>query len=67
MTFRTKILLAQVPLGVALLLLAILAVRTTGALGTGAEAILKENYRSVLAAERMGNALEVLDLSLIHI
>ena len=68
MTFRTKILLAQVPLGVALLLLAILAVRTTGALGTGAEAILKENYRSVLAAQRMGNALEVLDhAALAHI
>ena len=61
MTFRTKVLLAQAPLGVALVLLAVLAVRTTGLLGEGAEAILKENYRSVLAAQRMGNALEALD------
>jgi two-component system, NtrC family, sensor histidine kinase KinB len=61
MTFRTKVLLAQAPFGVALVLLAILAVRTTGSIGAGAEAILKENYRSVLAAQRMQNALEALD------
>ncbi len=61
MTFRTKVLLAQAPLGLALVLLAILAVRTTSSLGASAEAILEENYRSVLAAQRMGNDVEALD------
>jgi two-component system, NtrC family, sensor histidine kinase KinB len=60
-TFRTRVLLAQAPLGIALILLAVLVVHTTGVLGAGAEAILKENYRSVLAAQRMANALEALD------
>src|SRR5215470_2861371 len=61
MTFRSKVLLAQAPLAVALVLLAVLAVRTITSLGQGAEAILEENYRSVLAAQRMGNAVEALD------
>jgi signal transduction histidine kinase len=61
MTFRTKVLLAQSPLGLALLLVAVLAVRTVSSLGASAEAILKENYRSVLAAQRMGNDIEALD------
>jgi len=65
MTFRTKVLLAQAPLGIALVLLAVLAVRTVTSLGAGAEAILKENYRSVLAAQRMNNALEALDRALL--
>ena len=61
MTFRTKVMLGQAPLGLALVVLAILAVRTTTSLQVGAEAILKENYRSVLAAQRMDNAIEALD------
>ena len=61
MTFRSKILLAQAPLGLALAVVAVLAVRTVGMLGISADAILKENYRSVLAAQRMQNALEALD------
>jgi NtrC-family two-component system sensor histidine kinase KinB len=61
MTFRTKVLLAQAPLGLALVVLAVLAVRVTSSLGAGAEAILNENYRSVLAAQRMGNAIAALD------
>ncbi len=61
MTFRSKVLLAQAPLGLALALVAVLAVRISGELGESAEAILKENYRSVLAAERMRDALEALD------
>ncbi len=61
MTFRSKVLLAQAPLGLALLLLAVLAVRTIGSLGVSAESILKENYRSVLAAQRMADILETLD------
>lgn len=61
MTFRRKALLAQAPLGVALLLLAALALRTTSSLGAGATAILEENYRSVLAAQRMRDTLDQLE------
>jgi len=60
-TFRTKVLLAQTPLAVALLFVAFIAVRTTGSLGAGANTILEQNYRSVLAAQRMQDALEALD------
>jgi signal transduction histidine kinase len=43
-------------------------VRTTTSLGTGATAILDENYRSVLAAQRMGEAIEALDrAALLHL
>ncbi|MDX2169004.1 MAG: ATP-binding protein [Deltaproteobacteria bacterium] len=61
MSFRARILLAQAPLAVALVVVAVLSVRTIGALGAGAEAILQQNYRSVLAAQRMRGALEALD------
>ena len=61
MTFRTRVLLAQTPLAVALVFVAFVAVRTTGSLGAAANAILEENYRSVLAAQRMRDALEALD------
>lgn len=61
MSFRLKVLLAQVPLAAALLLIAVIAVRTTMVLGDGATAILQDNYRSVLAAQRMGEAIEDLD------
>lgn len=61
MSFRLKVLLALAPLGAALLLIALAAVRTTTSLGAGAATILDENYRSVLAAQRMGDAIEDLD------
>jgi two-component system, NtrC family, sensor histidine kinase KinB len=65
MTFRSKALLAQAPLGLALVALAIFAVRTTSSLGTSAAAILEENYRSVLAAQRMSHAVGALDRSML--
>lgn len=61
MSLRLKLLLAQAPIAAALLLIAIVAVRTTDALGRGAGTILTENYRSVLAAQRMRDAIEDLD------
>lgn len=61
MSLRLKVLLAQAPLAAALLLIALVAVRTTNTLGAGASAILDENYRSVLAAQRMRDAIEDLD------
>jgi two-component system, NtrC family, sensor histidine kinase KinB len=61
MTLRAKILLAQTPLGGALLLIALLSALSNATLGRNAASILQDNYRSVLAAERMKEALERID------
>jgi PAS domain S-box-containing protein len=60
-TLRAKILLAQTPLAGALVLIALLSAFTSAALGRNAASILQDNYRSVLAAERMKEALERID------
>jgi NtrC-family two-component system sensor histidine kinase KinB len=57
-SLRLKLLLAQVPLAVGLGLLGLLASATTASLGRLSSAILKDNYRSVLATEQMKDALE---------
>jgi two-component system, NtrC family, sensor histidine kinase KinB len=61
MTFRVKLLLAQAPFAAALLLLGLVAARSVARLGENAELILKDNYRSVLAAERMKSLADRLD------
>ncbi|HEX7622482.1 MAG TPA: ATP-binding protein [Anaeromyxobacteraceae bacterium] len=61
MTLRAKLLLAQAPLGLALVLVAAASLSTIAALGRSPELILKDNYRSVLAAERMLHAEQDLD------
>lgn len=61
MTLRARLLLAQIPLLVALLLAAFVGSAVVGALGRGSQRILTENYRSVLAAQRMKEAIERLD------
>jgi two-component system, NtrC family, sensor histidine kinase KinB len=53
MTLRAKLLLAQAPLAIALVLIAAASLSAIAALGSRPELILKDNYRSVLAAERM--------------
>ncbi len=58
MRLRAKLLLAQVPLGAALALIGVIAVLSVSSLGQHTEAILRENYRSVLASERMKDAVE---------
>jgi two-component system, NtrC family, sensor histidine kinase KinB len=58
MTLRTKLVLAQVPLAVALALVCILSITTLTSLALHSQTILKDNYRSVLAAQRMKDALE---------
>jgi signal transduction histidine kinase len=58
MTLRTKLLLAQLPLVVALAVTIIVGSMVTHALARGSRAILQDNYRSVLAAERMKEAAE---------
>jgi signal transduction histidine kinase len=60
MKIRGKLLLAQVPLAVALAVLGLVAVSSVASLGRHSQMILQENYRSVLAAQRMRDALEQL-------
>jgi len=67
MSLRLKLLLAQAPLLGALILLGALSIQTTRLLGSGAEAILKDNYRSVLAAQRMKESAERLDSGVVFI
>jgi signal transduction histidine kinase len=61
MTLRSKLLLAQVPLAVAVAVVGAMASVTNGKLGRNSELILKDNYRSVLAAQRMKEAIERID------
>ncbi|HZZ85548.1 MAG TPA: ATP-binding protein [Anaeromyxobacteraceae bacterium] len=61
MTLRTKLLLAQAPLVLVLLALGLTTLRTVSVLGRSSQDILKDNYRSALAAERMAGAAAALD------
>ncbi|MDB4981506.1 MAG: kinB4 [Myxococcales bacterium] len=58
MNLKGKLLLAQSPLAVALALLGVLSSAVTTRLGAESRLILADNYRSVLAAERMKESLE---------
>jgi two-component system, NtrC family, sensor histidine kinase KinB len=60
-TLRVKLLLAQAPLAAALIVVGISSVAAVLALGRSSEAILVDNYRSVLAAQRMKESLERID------
>jgi signal transduction histidine kinase len=57
----TKLVLAQLPLVIALGVTIVVGSVVTRALARGSEAILKDNYRSVLAAERMKDAAQRID------
>ncbi|HVV17229.1 MAG TPA: ATP-binding protein [Polyangia bacterium] len=61
MSLRAKLLFAQVPLALALVLLGIFSGAVTSYLGGEARLILADNYRSVLAAQRMKESLERID------
>ena len=61
MTLRTRLLLSQLPLAAGLALLGFVALRTLDTLGRSSQRILQDNYRSVLAAQRMKDALERVD------
>jgi signal transduction histidine kinase len=67
MRLKTKLLLAQIPLALALLMLGAIAITTIGQLGTHSEKILKDNYRSILAAQRMKEAIERMDSAALFI
>jgi NtrC-family two-component system sensor histidine kinase KinB len=58
MSVRVKLLLAQAPLAIALAAVGLLAARTVSSLGQQSNAILKDNYRSALAAERMKESID---------
>ncbi|MBI3249491.1 MAG: HAMP domain-containing protein [Deltaproteobacteria bacterium] len=61
MTFRVKLLLAQAPLGIVLVLVCVLSLAAISTLGSHSQTILKDNYRSVLAVQRMKEAAERLE------
>ena len=67
MLLKTKLLLAQVPLALALLVLGAIAITTIGRLGLSSERILKDNYRTVLAVQRMKEAIERMDSAALFI
>lgn len=58
---RGKLLLGQLPLLLALLVLTVFALATVSSIGDSAQNILQDNYRSVLAAQRMKEAIERMD------
>jgi NtrC-family two-component system sensor histidine kinase KinB len=58
MTLRSKLLLAQAPLVLALVLMGLMASAVTSSLGRSSENILEHNYRSALAAQRMKESIE---------
>jgi PAS domain S-box-containing protein len=61
MTLRSKLFLAQLPLLAALVFLSGLALVTVSSIGGSAQSIIRENYRSVVAAQRMKEAIERMD------
>jgi signal transduction histidine kinase len=58
---RSKLLFAQLPLVVALLISGFVGSRVTTSLGQSSQNILRDNYRSVLATQRMKESIERLD------
>jgi signal transduction histidine kinase len=61
MKLYKKILLAESPLVFALAVVCIVSVIVISSLGSHSQLILKDNYRSVLAAQRMKEAIERMD------
>jgi len=61
MNLYKKLLLAQSPIALALVSLGIFSVVAISYLGSHSQTILKDNYRSVLAAQRMKEAIERMD------
>ncbi len=64
-TLRTKLLIGFAPLLAIMVGLGVWAIMMFSRLGNNIDVILRENYRSVLAAERMKEALERMDSALL--
>jgi NtrC-family two-component system sensor histidine kinase KinB len=60
-TLRTRLLLAQTPLAAGLILVGLVALNTLETLGQSSQLILRDNFNSVLAAQRMKDAVERVD------
>jgi signal transduction histidine kinase len=67
MNLYKKLLLAQAPIAVALAIVGIFSVIAVSYLGSHSQGILKDNYRSVLAAQRMKEAIERMDSAALFI
>ena len=67
MNLYRKLLLAQAPLALALLIVGVVSVFVISFLGSHSQTILKDNYRSVLAAQRMKEAIERMDSAALFI
>ncbi|MGE6762657.1 ATP-binding protein [Corallococcus interemptor] len=67
MTLRSRLLLAQAPLVLALLLLGATAVVTLARVGRSGQQVLEDNYRSVLATQRITEQLERMDSAALFI
>ena len=61
MSLRGKLLLSQTPHLIALLCLSVIAFVTVSSIGDSAHNIIHENYRSVLATQRMKESIERMD------
>jgi len=61
MTLRTRLLLAQAPLAAGLVLVGLVALNTLETLGQSSQLILRDNFNSVLAAQRMKDSVERVD------
>lgn len=61
MSLRAKLLLALAPLALVLVVLGTVSVQAMRSLGEGSQLILEDNYRSVLAAQSMKEAIERID------
>ena len=66
MSVKTKLLVAQAPLAIVLILIGVLSNAVMGRLGTESRLILADNYRSVLAAQRMKESLERVDSNALY-
>jgi signal transduction histidine kinase len=60
MTLRSKLLLAQLPLALSLVVVGIASRRTVSSLDVNAQGILKDNYLSVVAAEIMRDSADAM-------
>jgi NtrC-family two-component system sensor histidine kinase KinB len=61
MSLYRKLLLAQSPIALALAIVGVFSALAISYLGSHSQAIMKDNYRSVLAAQRMKEAIERMD------
>ena len=67
MNLYRKLLLAQSPIAIALAMVGVFSVVVMSFLGSHSQTILKDNYRSVLAAQRMKEAIERMDSAALFI